>query len=307
MLLPANFLIGAGLLGAILLGDAICAASAAGCWLPRSCCWRSVRIFAARELVALSPGAAVSAVGRRARRAGRHRRARRFDRCRIYRSRMAEPSSERAADRIFAAAALAHRYPNARIVFSGGSANLIANDRQGSRLCGRDVRKPRHCQSAADHGAALAQHRRKMPNSPKRSRSPKSGERWLLVTSAFHMPRSVGLFRKAGFAVEPYPVDWRVGGRSDLLQFSTIASTGSGRTDVADARMDRPCRLSGHRQDRSICCRDRIQNTLSQRPWTIGLGSSTRRACQAAPISGVTPCNSKRRRNSSIWPAWWPI
>ena len=36
---------------------------------------------------------------------------------------------------------------------------------------------------------------------------PKPGERWLLVTSAFHMPRSIDLFRKAGFAVEPYPVD----------------------------------------------------------------------------------------------------
>src|ERR1700686_4572128 len=33
-----------------------------------------------------------------------------------------------AADRMIAAAALAHQYPNARIVFSGGSANLIAND-----------------------------------------------------------------------------------------------------------------------------------------------------------------------------------
>ena len=41
--------------------------------------------------------------------------------------------------------------------------------------------------------------------------APKAGERWLLVTSAFHMPRSVGLFRKAGFDVEPYPVDWRLG------------------------------------------------------------------------------------------------
>ena len=49
--------------------------------------------------------------------------------------------------------------------------------------------------------------------------APKPGERWLLVTSAFHMPRSVGLFRKAGFAVEPYPVDWRVGGRGDLFTF----------------------------------------------------------------------------------------
>jgi uncharacterized SAM-binding protein YcdF (DUF218 family) len=30
------------------------------------------------------------------------------------------------------------------------------------------------------------------------------------VTSAFHMPRSVGVFRKAGWSVLPYPVDYRV-------------------------------------------------------------------------------------------------
>jgi uncharacterized SAM-binding protein YcdF (DUF218 family) len=62
---------------------------------------------------------------------------------------------------------------------------------------------------------------------------PKPGERWLLVTSAYHMPRSVGLFRKAGFAVEPYPVDWRVGGRDDLLDFTKTASDGLSRTDTA--------------------------------------------------------------------------
>jgi uncharacterized SAM-binding protein YcdF (DUF218 family) len=35
---------------------------------------------------------------------------------------------------------------------------------------------------------------------------PKRGEHWLLVTSALHMPRSIGSFRKAGFEVEPWPV-----------------------------------------------------------------------------------------------------
>ena len=38
--------------------------------------------------------------------------------------------------------------------------------------------------------------------------NPKPGERWLLVTSSWHMPRAVGVFRKAGFQIEPYPVDW---------------------------------------------------------------------------------------------------
>ncbi len=41
---------------------------------------------------------------------------------------------------------------------------------------------------------------------------PKPGERWLLVTSAFHMPRAIAAFRAAGFAVEAYPVDWRTRG-----------------------------------------------------------------------------------------------
>ncbi len=137
-----------------------------------------------------------------------------------------------AADRIFAAAALSRQYPNARIVFSGGSSNLVAND-------------PREADYAAEVFARLGVPRERL-TVERRSRNteenaeftkaiaaPKSGERWLLVTSAYHMPRSIGLFRKAGFAVEPYPVDWRVGSRADLLQFSPFAGDGLQRTDVA--------------------------------------------------------------------------
>jgi uncharacterized SAM-binding protein YcdF (DUF218 family) len=62
--------------------------------------------------------------------------------------------------------------------------------------------------------------------------APKNGERWLLVTSAFHMPRSVGLFRKAGFAVEPYPVDWRAGGPADLLMPHALSIDGLSLVDV---------------------------------------------------------------------------
>ena len=137
-----------------------------------------------------------------------------------------------APDRIIAAAALAKRYPNARVVFSGGSANLISNDAREADFAsaifeslGVDKsrlimeRRSRNTQENAEFSKALV--------------APKDGERWLLVTSAFHMPRSVGLFRKAGFAVEPYPVDWRVGGRDDLMVFSNVAIEGLGRTDLA--------------------------------------------------------------------------
>jgi uncharacterized SAM-binding protein YcdF (DUF218 family) len=137
-----------------------------------------------------------------------------------------------APDRIIAAAALARQYPNARVVFSGGSANLISNDAREADFAGAIFeslgvdksrlmmeRRSRNTQENAEFSKALV--------------APKDGERWLLVTSAFHMPRSVGLFRKAGFAVEAYPVDWRVGGRDDLMALSNIAIEGLGRTDLA--------------------------------------------------------------------------
>jgi uncharacterized SAM-binding protein YcdF (DUF218 family) len=53
------------------------------------------------------------------------------------------------------------------------------------------------------------------------------------VTSAYHLPRAVGAFRKAGFPVEPYPVDWRTRGTKDALR--PFASVGDGlrRVDTA--------------------------------------------------------------------------
>jgi uncharacterized SAM-binding protein YcdF (DUF218 family) len=134
-------------------------------------------------------------------------------------------------DRIIATAALAHRYPNARIVFSGGSGNLIADDAREadfaaslfeslgiSRQRLTMERQSRNTHENAEFSKAIA--------------APKSGERWLLVTSAFHMPRSVGLFRKAGFAVQPYPVDWRVGGKADLVSFQIFPAEGMAHIDA---------------------------------------------------------------------------
>ena len=62
---------------------------------------------------------------------------------------------------------------------------------------------------------------------------PKPGERWLLVTSGYHMPRAIGVFRKAGFSVEPYPVDWRTRGPEDALRPFPTLGDGLRRTDTA--------------------------------------------------------------------------
>ncbi len=136
------------------------------------------------------------------------------------------------ADRIIAAAVLARQYPDARVVFTGGSANLIFDGMREADYAGALLERL----GVAKARLTLERNSRNTVENAEFSKalvSPKSGERWLLVTSAFHMPRSVGLFRKAGFPVEPYPVDWRVAGRAYLLTFSNFASEGLSHTDVA--------------------------------------------------------------------------
>ena len=62
----------------------------------------------------------------------------------------------------------------------------------------------------------------------------KPGENWLLVTSADHMPRSVGIFRQAGVAIVPYPVDYATSGTlRDVLHVNREFSQGLMRTDRA--------------------------------------------------------------------------
>lgn len=138
-----------------------------------------------------------------------------------------------AADRIVGAAALAHRYPNARIVYTGGSPNLISNDAKEADYAtalfeGLGVAKSR---------LILERQSRNTYENAQFSRlvaMPKPGERWLLVTSAYHMPRSMELFRKAGFPVEAYPVDWQAAaGGPGGFGFYVIAHYGLQAVDIA--------------------------------------------------------------------------
>jgi uncharacterized SAM-binding protein YcdF (DUF218 family) len=231
MLLPANFLIGAGVLGAVLLATrwaclgrrllivavlllAICGFSPLGNWLLYPLEQRFPPWDAARGV---PDGIIVLGGSIDPELSAAHGRA----------------ALTHAADRLIAAAALARRYPNVRIVFSGGNANLVSDDTAKEADYALSLfeslgiprerltmeRRSRNTQENAEFSKLLVH--------------PKDGERWLLVTSAYHMPRSVGLFRKAGFAVEPYPVDWRVGEASDLLKFTPVAVDGLERTDIA--------------------------------------------------------------------------
>ena len=136
------------------------------------------------------------------------------------------------ADRIVATAVLARQYPKARIVFSGGSANLLADD--SAKEADYALSALEELGVAKERLSAERLSRNTVENAEfvKAVANPKPGERWLLVTSAYHMPRSIGLFRQAGFPVEAYPVDWRAS-QSQAFSFSPVAINGLERTDVA--------------------------------------------------------------------------
>ncbi len=59
------------------------------------------------------------------------------------------------------------------------------------------------------------------------------GEAWLLLTSAYHMPRAVGSFRKVGLAVLPWPVDFRTRKDGTWMQLFYRPSTGLRTVDLA--------------------------------------------------------------------------
>jgi uncharacterized SAM-binding protein YcdF (DUF218 family) len=143
-----------------------------------------------------------------------------------------EPQLNEAAERITAAVALARRYPNARIVFTGGSGNLVFN-----RALEADYALQLLLQLGVPRDqVTIERHARDTWENAVFTKAlvhPKPGERWLLVTSAAHMPRSIGIFRQVGFAVEAYPVDWRTRGPADLVHPFDAASGGLARTDHA--------------------------------------------------------------------------
>ncbi|RMF10922.1 MAG: YdcF family protein [Alphaproteobacteria bacterium] len=111
------------------------------------------------------------------------------------------------AERMIAFADLARRYPRARLVFTGGSGLLEEQtDRESDfvpeilRAMGVDparVMLEREARNTRENAARA-----------KAMLAPAPGEIWILITSAAHMPRAVGVFRALGWPVLPYPVDY---------------------------------------------------------------------------------------------------
>ena len=117
------------------------------------------------------------------------------------------PVLQDTAERLTSFIALAKAYPQAKLIFSGGSGDPL---RPGFREA--DAVKPFLEAQGLAPGRVIYERdsRNTYENAvyAKALASPKPGQHWLLVTSAWHMPRAAGCFEKIGWHVIAYPVDF---------------------------------------------------------------------------------------------------
>jgi uncharacterized SAM-binding protein YcdF (DUF218 family) len=114
-----------------------------------------------------------------------------------------------AADRIMTTVTLAVRFPVAKIIVTGGSGDVLRQQYREADYVAAMLRQwgvasdrlviDNQSRTTAEHPAAIASQKP----------LPQPGKSYLLVTSAAHMPRAVGVFRRAGWRVIAWPVDYR--------------------------------------------------------------------------------------------------
>jgi uncharacterized SAM-binding protein YcdF (DUF218 family) len=137
-----------------------------------------------------------------------------------------------AGDRFIETLRLAREFPAARILVSGGDGSFSGNYEGDAVVATRffeafDV--------PADRLIRETDSRTTFENveNTRELLTANGLDRCLLVTSAFHMPRSIGLFRKLGLDVLPWPTDFRTTGRASLALDFTQPSTNSQLTTTA--------------------------------------------------------------------------
>ena len=129
-----------------------------------------------------------------------------------------QPVLNDAAERMVAAAAILQRYPKLPVVFTGGEGALLGTgpseaDRakvffNSLGIAANRVRYESLSRNTYENAILTAQ----MPGVNKT-------EKWLLITSAWHMPRSMATFEKAGWNVTAYPVDYRTGAATPWTEY----------------------------------------------------------------------------------------
>ncbi len=123
-----------------------------------------------------------------------------------------------AADRIVETVLLARHFPDAKVIYTGGLSNAVYSGSIDEKVL-------------ADYFASLGVEPGRLVVEPRSANTlqnaeftrdlikPLPDQTFLLVTSAFHMPRAMGTFRNAGWNVVAWPVDYRTAGAREAGHF----------------------------------------------------------------------------------------
>ena len=135
-----------------------------------------------------------------------------------------------AVERLTALIWLGRRYPQARLVFSGGSGSLTTQDLKEAPVA-RQFLEELGFDAARVVFEGESRNTRENALYTKQIMAPRPGEVWLLVTSALHMPRAMGAFAAVDWPIAAYPVDYlttgaTVGWRFDLAAAFSVISNG---------------------------------------------------------------------------------
>ena len=129
------------------------------------------------------------------------------------------PALNEAGERVVETVMLAGRFPEAKIAFTGGDAGILYksdSEAIGARRLFTDMGV------ASDRLILEGGARDTYENAVYLKAELEKlgllgpGKRWVLITSAYHMPRAIAAFRQASFEVEPWPVDYRTSGKVHL-------------------------------------------------------------------------------------------
>ena len=119
------------------------------------------------------------------------------------------------AERLTAFVGLSRRFPNAKLIYSGGAGALNKQAFKGADTA-------RILFEQLGLSTERVQFEFESRNTVENARNsleiakPKMGENWVMISSASHMPRAVGVFRKIGWSVIPYPVDFATTGEIEF-------------------------------------------------------------------------------------------
>jgi uncharacterized SAM-binding protein YcdF (DUF218 family) len=126
-------------------------------------------------------------------------------------SRLGRVALNSRAERLTAFVDLARRYPEAKLVYTGGASNEPQSE--------AEIAKPLLLMLGLSEARLILETRsRDTYENAVFTRDlvrPAPGETWIVITSAAHMPRAIGAFRGAGWSVIPFPVDYRRLGDGD--------------------------------------------------------------------------------------------